>query len=376
MNRPAADKTPVSKNQAEQSDTEEVNDENSSFLGTVLSAIPEFSQTWLTSMILHTGLIVILAIITMTQIKDDTITIAVGEVAPAVENIIEIPLEFEEMEEPVEEELTEMFEESMTIESDVITEVVENDLIANSDFGDLSADVDMSAVIGDGDSLEEASKSAPKFFKTGGTQATKIVYVVDNSNSMTGRKQGDKGYGRMETALIELAKSINTLESSQYFYIVFYSDTAYGLFHPSTVSDYIPATPKNKRRVNAWLDTVECCLRTNGNEAFAIARKLDPELIYVLGDGAFGDKAHQRLVNKPIKGAKIETLGMNLQGNAANGFKAIAKAHKGTYRDVGITEDGARILAKFGPRKRNNTRGPVWGIKLPAQAKGKGKKKK
>ena len=375
-------KSPASQNQAGQSgaETEGVEDDDSSFLATVFSVIPEFSQTWLTSMILHTGLIVILAIITMSQIKDDTITLAVGEVSPEVEAVIDIPLEFEELEEPVEEfeELTETFEESMSLDSDVVSEVVENDLLVNSDFGDLSADADLSEVFGDGEkSLEETANSKPQFFRPTGNMAKKIVYVVDNSNSMTGKNKNSKGYGRMETALIELAKSINSLESSQYFYIVFYSDTAYGLFHPSTVSDYIPATPKNKRRVNAWLDTVQCCLRTNGNEAFEIARKLDPELIYVLGDGAFGDKAHQKLVARPIKGAKIETLGMNLQGNAANGFKAIAKAHGGTYRDVGITADGAKILAKFGPRKGNNKRGPVWGVKLPVQAKqGKNKKKK
>lgn len=370
----SSDKKMSAQQQADSTDDEPVEEESESLLATLCSVVPEFSQTWLTSMILHTGLIVVLAIITMTQMQDETITLAMGEVSEQVENVIEMPLEFEEMEEPVEEfeELTEPVDEQL-MESDVITEALETEVMVNSDFGDISADVDMSEVFGEGEmTLEETSKMAPKFFNAG-TQAKKIVYVVDNSNSMTGKNQNSKGYGRMETALIELAKSVNSLDRSQYFYIVFYSDTAYGLFHPNTVSDYIRATPKNKQMVNAWLDTVECCLRTNGTEAFEVARKLDPELIYLLGDGAFTDRAHEKVLKRPIKGAKIETLGMNLDGKAAERFKAISKAHKGTYRDVGITKDGAKILAKFGPRKSNNKRGPVWGIELPVEPK---KKKK
>ena len=363
------------------SDGDRAEGKKSSWVGTLFSIIPEFSQTWLTSMILHTGLIIGLALFTLTQIPDESITLAVGEVTPEVESVIEIPLEFEEeIEEPVEEfsELTESLEEE-PVESESVSESLDSNLLADSDFGDLFADADLTEVLGSGvgegdgeTSLDDASKSAPKFFKSG-TKANKIVYVVDNSNSMTGKDGKGVGLGRMETALIELAKSINSLEETQRFYIVFYSDTAYGLFHPYTETDYIAANSSNILRVNEWLDTVECCLKTNGTEAFEIARSLKPDLIYLLGDGAFTDGAHLKLAKRPIKGAVVEALGMNLQGKAAAKFKVIAEAHGGSYRDVGITPDGARILAQHGPRKRNSIRGPVWGIKLPATKK---KKKK
>ena len=375
MSRPAK----VAQSEQAQSSTNQAEGEEPSWIRTLFSMIPEFSQTWLTSMILHTGLIIALAIFTLTQIPEESITLAMGEVTPEVESVIDIPLEFdEELEEPVEEfeELTENLEEEL-LESEVVTELVESALLAETDLGDLFADTELGEAFGDGDGetgLEGASKSAPKFFKSG-TQANRIVYIVDNSNSMTGRTQADNGYGRMETALIELAKSVESLDETQRFYIVFYSDTAYGLFHPYTERDYVKATTSNKLKVNQWLDTVECCLKTNGTEAFEIARSLKPQLIYLLGDGAFTDAAHQKIINRPIKGAVIEALGMNLKGSAAARFKAIAQAHGGGYRDVGITADGAEILAKFGPRKRNNRKGPVWGIELPDRANGKGKGK-
>ena len=113
------------------------------------------------------------------------------------------------------------------------------------------------------------------------------------------------------------------------------------------------------------MNTVECCYRTDGKEAFEIARALKPELIYILGDGAFTDGSDIALGQNPIKGARVEVLGMNLNGGTARRFKALADAHNGNYRDVGLTEDGQKILDEYGPRKGNLIRGPVWGINLP-----------
>ena len=119
------------------------------------------------------------------------------------------------------------------------------------------------------------------------------------------------------------------------------------------------------------MNTVECCFHTRADKAFQLARELKPELIYLLGDGAFGDGSDQKLLKNPIEGARLEALGMNLTGRAADSFKALAKAHGGKYRDVGLTEDGQKILEQYGPRKGNFVRGPVWGIELPLRLRRK-----
>ena len=330
-------------------------------------------------MLLHVAFLLFAAIFTITQIaKDEPISLAMADVSYEVETELEMDIEFEEMEEEPLEEMEEFAEVPLeAMEPAELAEFSESEVEFESDFGDLSADFDMSEGISDGDGEDSDATGEPKFFNVkGGPKPRTIVYVVDNSNSMTGKNRKTKGFGRMETALIELAKSIHSLDKKQRFYIVFYSDTAYGLFHPHTENDYVLATPKNKQRVNAWLDTVECCLFTKGNEAFEVARRLKPDLIYLLGDGAFGDKAHVKLINNPIKGSRIEALGMKLDKRAAARFADIAEAHGGKYRDVGITPDGLKILQNFGPRKANNKRGPVWGVKLPVQDMRKNKMKK
>ena len=367
------DKSAKNKSQSEQQNAEQESDQKESVEETLLGMIPEmFSQTWLTSMLLHTALIIILAIITLAQIEDKTIDLALSE-SPAVDSFIETPLDLDVLEVPLEETELEMTEMTDTLSdamemSEVAVESFEaTSLISESDFGDFSAAEDMGEALGIGDEAMSDPASQSTFFT--GTKAKKIVYVVDNSNSMVGNNANS--LGRMETALVELAKSVQSLDSSQEFYIVFYSDTAYGLFHPQTKTNYIRATYENKQRVIAWLDTIECCLKTNGTKAFEVARVLKPELIYVLGDGGFTDAAHKTVIDNPIKGAVINTLGMNLSGQSAERFRAIAEKHGGTYRDVGITKEGLKILRQVGQRPKHNKRGYVWGLTLPVAPKKK-----
>ncbi len=187
--------------------------------------------------------------------------------------------------------------------------------------------------------------------------ANRIVFMVDNSNSMTN--------GKLETALVELAKTIDTLRPSQSFTIIFYSDTAYPLFHPDPSPSLVKATDDNKERAIDWLNTIEMCLRTDGRDALQLVRELRPNLVYLLGDGAFTDNTAKQLVANPMTGVVIHTLGMQVQQKNQADFRAIAEQHKGTYRDVGITAEGKAILEQMGPRPRHRTRDVYWGLKLP-----------
>jgi hypothetical protein len=190
----------------------------------------------------------------------------------------------------------------------------------------------------------------------------RFVFVVDNSNSMTG--------GKFETAIYELYEAVRRMQPPQQFYVIFYSDTSYSLFHPQPASTLITASETNKERLRQWLSTVQLCLKTNGAEAMQRAVALDPDVIYLLGDGAFTDQT-EKLMTGSLKGkVVVHTLGMNVKPEDRREFAAIAKANNGTFRDVGVSPDAVRLAAQ---RKvpRNTTRGPVWGLKLPL----KGKKK-
>ena len=347
-------------------------------------ATARMSAAWLVSMLFHLVLVVGLALFTLTKlVVDEPIALAMGAVAN--EPMLEMPLDIEDFEEEVEleenvEQLTEdTFEESL-LQTDVLADLPIEPVVAETaDFGDFSTELVELSGGGKGEGSDGFGlESASKFFKQGGGPLPKtLVYIVDNSNSMTG-PPGAKGHGRMETTLIELAKSVNSLQPEQRFYIVLYSDTAYGLYYPNAVPGYVKADAQNKYLVQKWLETVECCLYTEGTLAFEKARQLKPELIYLLGDGSFTDNAGAKLIKNPIKGARIEALGMNLGGGGKRTFQQIAKAHNGSYRDVTLTEDGNEILQKFGPRPANRKTGALWGIHIDQLRKVKqlGKKKK
>lgn len=187
-------------------------------------------------------------------------------------------------------------------------------------------------------------------------QARRVAFVVDNSNSM--------GRGRLETALLELKRSIDALNRKQQFFLVFFSDTAYPMFHPRGERKMIRATEENKRRIGYWLDTVERCLRTDALEAVQMALAMRPDVIYILGDGAFTDRTARILIRNPARGVTIHTLGMQVPARVRDDFEAIAKRHKGTFKDVGVSAAG-RALFRRGPRTPHRTRGKVWGLKLP-----------
>ena len=336
----------------------------------LLKTMGSLSVVWLFSGFTHLILIIGLGLFSLSQLSDkEPIHLTASSTTEDIETMIDVPLEPEDIEEvdDAPEDFSELIEEPQ--ESSSLSEPLKLPAITLtkiSDFGSLTDKLETEFGGGDiGTKGVSKGNGDSSIFKSSGPEAEKVVYVVDNSSSMIGFSPRHPGFGRMETALAELSKSVNALKKSQKLYIIFYSDAAYGLFYPETEKDYIFATSKNKQRVGKWLNTIECCSRTSGKEAFELARKLKPDLLYILGDGAFGDGADKRLIANPIQGARVEVLGMNLIQSTAFRFKALAAAHNGNYRDVGITEDGLRVLQEYGPRKRNNLRGPVWGINLP-----------
>jgi len=207
---------------------------------------------------------------------------------------------------------------------------------------------------GKGDGLGKAGMGKVKFFGQS-TSGKKFVFVLDNSGSMT--------KGRFETSLYELQSAVEQMQPTQMFYVYFFSDMAYPLFHPEPAYGFVPATPANKHKLAVWLKTVETNLRTEGLEAMQKALALRPDVIFLLGDGAFTDKTNDFL-SKVESGPQIHVLGMEITGKHAESFKAIAAKFKGTYKDVGIRPEMAAI-AKDHPRPFNKKRGSVWGLKLP-----------
>ena len=306
------------------------------------------------SIAVHVAILLILASLFM-KVEDDSvkglvITASPPSSDPVQEVVIEpTPLEITE---PTEAESAESPAPTETVRAESVTAPNLMESISGAAIKPPAS----AATSGTGKAKPTAK---PAFF---GSKVTAVdyVFVIDNSNSMT--------KGRFETALNELLIAVNQLTAKQRFYVIFYSDTAYPLFHPRPAEGLINATTRNKQRLRAWLETVQLCLKTNGKEAISAAFALKPDVIFVLGDGAFTDKASNFFAARPQKQIPLHTLGMEVKESDAVAFKKLAKSNGGTYKDVGVAE-GALAIAKRFPRKRNNTRGPIWGVKLSPKPK-------
>ena len=239
--------------------------------------------------------------------------------------------------------------------SDIGPQVIENDSVSqiNAIFSE------------DGTAMEsltaKVGKMTASFFGSK-AKGRRFVFVVDNSNSM--------GRGRFHTAIDELVKTVEAMEPDQYFYVIFFSDTAYPLFWPAPVNQLVPATDKNKQRLHQWLYTVELCLHTRGANAMQMALSLRPDAIYILGDGAFTDNTTQRLITPHQRPTPIFTLGMQVPAKGKAQLTQIANANHGTYRLVSVAPAAVQA-AKQAPFKKNNVRGPIWGVTLPLRKKKK-----
>ena len=242
---------------------------------------------------------------------------------------------------------------------------------------------DMLATIGGGASGEtggggRASASggglagAPTFFGKPG-EGKSVCFVCDNSNSYR-----DGGF---QTVLAEVARAVDALQPSQSFFVIFFSDAAYPMWHPDRLDALQPATPENKARLRAWLGTVEMCSGGQGiHDAVKLAAGLDADVVYFLSDGDHGESVVDRVVKADFGDTAMHTFGMQQnvfdkrtgamdpervrEQQACNQtLIQIATAHGGTFTPV-IVPPQAAALEQLRPIRKNRSRGPVWGLKL------------
>lgn len=320
------------------------------------SALLETMPSWLVSTLVHVTLILFLAIFTFARTSEKSLVLSVEPT-----NHAEVFTEMEVVDyEEVEFEEDSSMEEMVLSENELSLPSV-NSTVANTladSFETLDLDVGLGELV---EGLEELGQEVGTTTFFGAKQsAQKVVFVVDNSNSMT--------KGKFETAINELSKTVGNLTPKQKFHVIFFSDTAYMMFHPKPVAKLIPATEENKDRLRQWLYTVELCLKTKGAEAMNAALMLKPDVIYVLGDGAFTDNTKDLLTAPHRRKTVVNTLGMQVAGRGSEQLKSIARANRGKYRDVSAAAGSAQ-MARQNPIRRNRSRGKVWGITLPVIAK-------
>lgn len=171
------------------------------------------------------------------------------------------------------------------------------------------------------------------FGSEGGEDVSSVVFVVDRSGSMYGR--------RIAKVKKELKKSISGLNPTHRFTLIFYAHYTQE-FNPKTrLLKYFPsrwglvtASESNKKKCLEFIDTIEPDGGTDPLPAMKSALSYKPDLIYLLTDGLFRKPIYEELTfyNKD-KITKINTIAFEYKPGE-NVLRKIAEQNRGEFKYV------------------------------------------
>ena len=152
------------------------------------------------------------------------------------------------------------------------------------------------------------------------------MFIIDKSGSM---KRGN----RFPKAKTELIRVLRALPPSARFMIYFFDGGAEAM----PANAMLAAVPQNIQFAEKWINSRQCGKGgTNPSQALRFTFNLQPDTIWLLTDGKFGnDDAVVGGIRRanPQKKIRINTLAiMDRQGEPV--LKKIASENDGTYRFV------------------------------------------
>jgi von Willebrand factor type A domain len=169
-------------------------------------------------------------------------------------------------------------------------------------------------------------------------RATQVVYVVDCSGSMSG--------GPLAEAKARLVASLESLESTQRFQIIFYnSQTFLMALRGEQTPELYWATDINRTLAKQFIARIRADLGTDHMPAILRALSLGPEVVYLLTDAdqpALSAHELNRIRTANRGRAHIHTIefgegARELDGSRSDFLQILAQQNGGTYRyqDVG-----------------------------------------
>jgi len=176
-----------------------------------------------------------------------------------------------------------------------------------------------------GDGFGRGGGPGGRFFGQGGG-AKRIVYVVDRSGSIT---------DSMMYVKYELRRAIRSLDSTQSFYVIFFSS---GPAVPMPSGKMVQATEANKMIAADFIDSIVPVGQTDPSEALKMAFAEKPEEIHLLTDGEFDQKIVPLIdsLNRDKK-VKVHTLCFLYQQGEAI-LQKIAANNNGKYKFISDTD--------------------------------------
>jgi uncharacterized protein with von Willebrand factor type A (vWA) domain len=200
-----------------------------------------------------------------------------------------------------------------------------SDLLVASSTGRGLGDLDSDALgreVGGRSDTAQGIGQADFFGITAG--GSRFVFVVDMSGSMEGT--------RMRRARNELRRSIQSLNESQQFFVVFFNTQA----HPMPARGMLPATRENVSEIVRWFDKVKPQGNTYPFAALLMAIQFRPDAVFLLSDGEFDPVIVDQVLlsqRDDEQRVPIHTIGFtSREGEAV--LRVLSEKSGGTYRFV------------------------------------------
>ncbi len=186
-------------------------------------------------------------------------------------------------------------------------------------------------------------KAAVNVFGTQGV-GYKFAYVFDRSLSMEG-----SGRSPLEVAKAEMIASLDTMEDTHQFQIVFYNETPKA-FNPSGQTGKLAfATEQNKERARRFIGSITAYGRTEHEAALKLAIRMQPDVIFFLTDANEPQLSGRQLyeIRQRAAGIQINAIefGIGPKQGGDNFLNKLARQNGGQY--------AYRDITKFAPRPRN-----------------------
>jgi Ca-activated chloride channel family protein len=164
----------------------------------------------------------------------------------------------------------------------------------------------------------------------------KFAYVFDRSASM-----GGSGRNALSAAQAELIKSLESLQSTHQFMIIFYNEYQ-EVFNPSGQAGKLPfATKQNKQRAARFIRGITASGSTRHEEAILAAIKTRPDVIFFLTDADEPRLSANQLykLQRRASGITINAIefGLGPESGGVNFLQQLAHQNGGRYRYVDIT---------------------------------------
>src|SRR6185369_12972344 len=119
-------------------------------------------------------------------------------------------------------------------------------------------------------------KGGTSFFG-GKVTGTRFVYVVDSSGSMS-------NHNAIAVAKAELLASLEKLDATQQFQIIFYNEKPHPMTLPGSVPKLLFATETNRALAHQFIRAMQPDRGTNHKDALKMALQYQPEVIFFLTD--------------------------------------------------------------------------------------------